>query len=319
MVNVPGTEFDVRPLALGGNVFGWTADRATSFAVLDAFVDAEGSLLDTADGYSAWVPGNTGGESETIIGEWFRRSGKRDRIVLATKVATHPDFTGLAPANIAAAADASLTRLGTGHIDLYYAHFDDDTQTVPAMAQAFDALVRAGKVRHVALSNFSVEREREWIEFSRKEGLAVPVALQPQYNLLHRGDVEGGYGPLAEEYHLAVFPYFSLASGFLTGKYATLADLEGAARSQGIRGYLTDDAHTDAAFQVIDVARAIGESRGAAVTSVALAWLLAKKSVTAPIASARTVDQLPDLLAATELTLTGEEIEALDTASDIFR
>lgn len=319
MVNVPGTEFDVRPLALGGNVFGWTADETTSFAVLDAFVDADGSLLDTADGYSAWVPGNSGGESETIIGEWFRRSGKRDRVVLATKVATHPDFKGLAPANIAAAADASLKRLGTDHIDLYYAHFDDESQTVPDMAQTFDALVRAGKVRHVALSNFSVDREREWIEFARKEGLSVPVALQPQYNLLHRGDVEGGYGPLAEEYGLALFPYFSLASGFLTGKYASVADLEGSARSEGIRDYLTDEGHTAAAFQVIDVARGIAESRGAAVTSVALAWLLAKKSVTAPIASARTVEQLPDLLAATELTLTGEEVAALDTASDIFR
>lgn len=319
MVNVPGTEFDVRPLMLGGNVFGWTADEATSFAVLDAFVDADGSLLDTADGYSAWVPGNSGGESETIIGNWFRRSGKRDRIVLATKVATHPDFKGLAPATIAAAADASLKRLGTDHIDLYYAHFDDDSQTVADMAGAFDVLVRAGKVRHVALSNFSVAREREWIEFARKEGLAVPVALQPQYNLLHRGDVEGGYGHLAEEYGLAVFPYFSLASGFLTGKYATLADLEGKARSEGIRDYLTDDAHTAAAFHVIDVARAIANSRGAAVTSVALAWLLAKKPVTAPIASARTVEQLPDLLAATELTLTAQEVAALDAASELFR
>lgn len=319
MVRVPGTDFDVRPLALGGNVFGWTADEPTSFAVLDAFADAGGSLVDTADGYSGWVPGNSGGESETIIGRWFQRTGRRDDIVLATKVATHPDFKGLAPANIAAAADASLTRLGTDHIDLYYAHFDDASQTVPDMAQAFDGLVRAAKVRHVALSNFSVEREREWIDFARTEGLAVPVALQPQYNLLHRGDVEGAYGPLAEEYDLAVFPYFSLASGFLTGKYATLADLEGSARSAGIRDYLSDDARTGAAFEVIDVARAIGESRGATVTTVSLAWLLAKKSVTAPIASARTVEQLPDLLAATELTLTAQEVDALDAASDIFR
>lgn len=319
MVQVPGTDITARPLVLGGNTFGWTSDEPTSFAVLDAFTEAGGSLIDTADGYSHWVPGNHGGESETIIGHWLASRGRRDDVVLATKVSTHPDFQGLAPATIAAAADASLHRLGTDHIDLYYAHFDDPSQSIEDIARAFDALVRAGKVRYVAVSNFSVDRQREWLSLAQAEGLAGPVALQPQYNLLHRGDVEGSYGPLAQEFGLALFPYYSLASGFLTGKYHSPADLEGRPRSSGIESYLTDDAHRDAAFALVALEREIAAGHGVEVATVSLAWLLAKPVVTAPIASARSVDQLPALLAATELRLSAEEVAALDEASNLFR
>lgn len=319
MVRLSGTDLDIRPLALGGNTFGWTSDEKESFAVLDAFTAAGGSFIDTADGYSAWAPGNHGGESETIIGKWLKASGRRDDVVIASKVATHPQFQGLSPANIAAAADASLARLGTDHIDLYYAHFDDATQSVEDMAAAFDTLVRAGKIRYVALSNFSVDREREWFDVAEREHLARPVALQPQYNLLHRGDVEGpdGYGALAADEDLSIFSYFSLASGFLTGKYRTAADLDGAARQGMIAGYLPDDDSGKAAFAVVDVEREIAAAHGTEVTSVSLAWLLAR-GVTAPIASARVPEQLAALLAATELTLSPDEVAALDEASQPF-
>lgn len=319
MVHFAGQDLDVRSLVLGGNTFGWTSDEKESFAVLDAFTADGGGFIDTADGYSAWVPGNHGGESETIIGHWLKASGKRDQVVIASKVATHPQFKGLAPDNIAAAADASLARLGTDHIDLYYAHFDDDTQTVADMARAFDALVRAGKIGHIGLSNFSVARELEWFEVADREGLARPVALQPQYNLLHRSDVEGpaGYGALAAEKDLALFSYFSLASGFLTGKYASVEDVKGASRASGISGYMPDEAARSAAFGVLDAERQIAAAHGVEITSVSLAWLLAK-GVTAPIASARVPEQLPALLAATELELGAEEVEALDKASAPF-
>lgn len=318
MIPVPGTEFLIRPLVLGANVFGWTADESSSFAVLDAFTDAGGSFIDTADGYSWWVPGHQGGESEEIIGRWLAHSGRRGDVQLATKVATHPQFKGLAPANITAAAEASLSRLGTDYIDLYYAHYDDATQRIEDMAVAFDALVGAGKVRYVALSNFSVERERAWLDFAKAEGLAVPVALQPHYNLLHRGDVESGYGPLAQEYGLAVFPYFSLAAGLLSGKYHAAAELAGNARSAHMNSYLKDGALTAEVFQVIDTAREVGAAHGVSVASVALAWMLAKPFITAPIASARTPQQLIDLLAATELTLEATEVAALDAVSAPF-
>ncbi|AMS06645.1 aldo/keto reductase [Acidipropionibacterium acidipropionici] len=319
MVRLSGTDLDIRPLVLGGNTFGWTSDEKESFAVLDAFTAAGGSFIDTADGYSAWAPGNHGGESETVIGHWLAARGHRDDVVIASKVATHPEFKGLAPANIAAAADASLARLGTDRIDLYYAHFDDPTQTVADMAAAFDALVRAGKIRYVGLSNFSVAREREWFDVAEREGLAKPVALQPQYNLLHRADVEGddGYGALAAEKGLSIFSYFSLASGFLTGKYRSTENLQGAARAGMIEAYLPDDDARRSAFEVIGAERDIAAAHGVEVTSVSLAWLLAR-GVTAPIASARVPEQLPALLAATELTLTGSELQALDAASQGF-
>ncbi len=319
MVRISGTDLDIRPLALGGNTFGWTSDEEQSFAVLDAFTAAGGSFIDTADGYSAWAPGNGGGESETIIGHWLKARGSRDDVVIASKVATHPQFQGLSPATVAAAADASLARLGTDRIDLYYAHFDDDSPSVADMAAAFDRLVRAGKIRYIGISNFSVAREREWFEVAEREGFAKPVALQPHYNLLHRGDVEGtdGYGRLAAEKDLSIFSYFSLASGFLTGKYRGADDLKGAAREGMINDYLPDSAAQRAAFAVLDAEREIASAHGAEVTSVSLAWLLAK-GVTAPIASARVPEQLTALLAATDLALSADEVAALDEASEPF-
>ncbi|MBM2807273.1 MAG: alcohol dehydrogenase [Cutibacterium acnes] len=293
MTRIPGTDLDIRPLVLGANTFGWTADEHDSHAILDAFLGAGGSLVDTADGYSHWADGNNGGESE--------------------------EFKGLAPENISAAVDASLARLHTDHIDLYYAHFDDDTQQIEDMAAAFDKLVKAGKVRWVGLSNFSVAREQKWLEVAEHEGLASPVALQPQYNLLHRADVEDpqGYGQLASEYSLALFPYFSLASGFLTGKYATRDDLHGVARESMMAAYLPDAEHEKAAFAVLDQLRQIAGDHRVEVTSVSLAWLLAK-GVTAPIASARTIDQLDALLAAPDLVLSSDEVCALDEVSAVF-
>lgn len=319
MTRIPGTDLDIRPLVLGANTFGWTADEHDSHTILDAFLGAGGSLVDTADGYSHWADGNNGGESERIIGSWVEKGGRRDDIVIATKVATHPEFKGLAPENISAAVDASLARLHTDHIDLYYAHFDDDTQQIEDMAAAFDKLVKAGKVRWVGLSNFSVAREQKWLEVAEHEGLASPVALQPQYNLLHRADVEDpqGYGQLASEYSLALFPYFSLASGFLTGKYATRDDLHGVARESMMAVYLPDAEHEKAAFAVLDQLRQIAGDHRVEVSSVSLAWLLAK-GVTAPIASARTIDQLDALLAAPDLVLSSDEVCALDEVSAVF-
>lgn len=306
MPRIPLSDLQVSRLALGCNPFGWNVEKDGAFEVLDAYAAAGGNHLDTSDSY-----GNHGG-SEEIIGAWLRERGNRDDIVVATKVARHKDRLGLAPANIAAAADDSLRRLGTDHIDLYYAHFDDETQTIEDMATAFDALVRAGKVRYVALSNFSPERMREWFEFSIAEGVAPPVALQLHYNLVERATFENEYAPLAVEFDQSVFSYFSLASGFLTGKYRTPADADGVDRAKGVSTYLTKNG-----FGVVDALTQVARAHGAAPASVALAWLLVK-GVTAPIASARNVEQLPDLLASTTLRLTADDVALLDRASEPF-
>jgi aryl-alcohol dehydrogenase (NADP+) len=219
MATLGTTDLDVFGLNLGGNVFGWTADEATSHAVLDAYADAGGNFVDTADSYMAAAPGNRGGESETIIGSWLRRRGRRDDVVIATKVSQHPERKGLAHDNVLAAAEDSLRRLGTDHIDLYYAHFDDPDTPLEETLAAFDALVRQGKVRYVAGSNYSPERVREALAIQDREGWARWVALQPHYNLMERAGFEdGGLRELAEREGLAVLPYFALAKGFLTGK-----------------------------------------------------------------------------------------------------
>src|SRR5690606_9385267 len=230
MRRIGDSDLEIYPLGLGGNVFGFTADKATSERVLDAFVPAGGNHIDTADSYSAWAPGNKGGESETIIGEWMRSRRNRDSLIIATKVAAHPEFKGLAPDNIARAAEASLRRLQTDRIDLYYAHYDDEGRSIEEIATAFDRLVRDGKVRCIGISNVQPPRITEWIRFARENGLAVPVALQPEYNLVARRNYEQNVAPLAKAEGLGVLPYFGLAAGFLTGKYRTQADLEGRAR-----------------------------------------------------------------------------------------
>lgn len=311
MTRIGDTELDVLPLNLGGNVFGWTADRATSFAVLDAFVDAGGSFIDTADSYSAWVPGHSGGESESVIGEWLRRTGRRDDVVIATKVARHPDFPGLSPANVAKAADASLQRLGVDHVDLYYAHFDDTDVPMAEIVGAFSALVDSGKVRHVGISNFSPERIDEWFAVTDTDGLHRAVALQPGYSLMERGYETNGMRDAARRHDLAVLPYYALASGFLTGKYRPGAEVE-SPRAAGAARYL--DAR---GLRVLDALDGVAANHGVPVASVALAWLRHQDTVVAPVASASTASQVPALVESARLELERSEVEALTLASEV--
>jgi aryl-alcohol dehydrogenase-like predicted oxidoreductase len=304
------SDLEVFPLNLGGNVFGWTADRDTSFAVLDAFTAAGGNFIDTADSYSARVPGNTGGDSERIIGEWLAARGKRDDVVIATKVSQHPDFTGLAPENIATAADASLQRLGTDHIDLYYAHFDDQSVPLADTVGALSALVDAGKVRYIAPSNYTADRLEEWFRVTEENGLHKAVALQPHYNLVERDFEINGLRDAAERHGLGVLPYFSLAKGFLAGKYRPGAEVD-SQRAGGASVYLDDRG-----IRVLAALDDIAAAHDVAVASVSLAWLRAQPTVAAPIASARTVEQLPDLIASATLELSTEELAALTDASE---
>ncbi|NEA67500.1 aldo/keto reductase [Streptomyces sp. SID12488] len=304
------SDLEVFPLALGGNVFGWTADETQSFEVLDAYAAAGGNFLDTADAYSAWVDGNKGGESETIIGNWLKARGNREDIVVATKVSQHPDFPGLSGANIKAAADASLSRLGTDHIDLYFTHFDQPEVPVEEIIGALDELVTAGKVRYIAASNISPERLQDSLDFSDREGLAKYVAIQPHYNLVSRDTYEGPRRDIASRTGLAAVPYYALASGFLTGKYRPGTTVD-SPRAQGALGHL----ESERGRKVLAALDAVAAARGAEVATVALAWLAARPTVAAPIASARTVDQLPPLLAVAELELTEAEIVSLTAAS----
>ncbi|MFD7533508.1 MULTISPECIES: aldo/keto reductase [unclassified Streptomyces] len=304
------SDLQVFPLALGGNVFGWTADEAQSFAVLDAYAAGGGNFLDTADGYSAWIPGNEGGESETVIGKWLAARGNRSDIVVATKVSTHPRYKGLAPANIKAAAEESLRRLGTDHIDLYYTHFDDETVPVEDIITALDQLVKEGKVREIAASNIGPERLQASLDFSEREGLARYVALQPHYNLVSRDTYEGELQDTAARAGLGVVPYFALASGFLTGKYRPGSSVE-SARAEGARQHL----ESERGQKVLAALDKVAKERDAEIATVALAWLASRPTVVAPIASARTVEQLPALLAVADLTLTEQELAELTEAS----
>ncbi|MQY35617.1 Aldo-keto reductase IolS [Streptomyces sp. RB17] len=304
------SDLEVFPLCLGGNVFGWTADEETSFAVLDAYTAAGGNFIDTADSYTAWIEGHKGGESETVIGKWVKARGNRDRVVIATKVSQHPEFQGLSAANIKAAADASLRRLDTDYIDLYYTHFDKPEVPVEEIIGALDELVQAGKVRHIAASNISPERLKASLDFSDREGLARYVALQPHYNLVSRDTYEGPLQELTAKEGLAAVPYFSLAAGFLTGKYrpGTTVDSARAGRAQGY-------AESERGQKVLTALDEIAAAHDAPVATVALAWLAAQPTITAPIASARTVEQLPALLGVADLSLTEAEAAKLTAAS----
>ncbi|MEV5170915.1 aldo/keto reductase [Streptomyces flaveolus] len=301
---------EVFPLSLGGNVFGWTADEQTSFAVLDAYTAAGGNFIDTADSYSAWIEGNQGGESETIIGKWVKARGNRSDVVIATKVSQHPEYQGLSAANIKAAADASLRRLDTDYIDLYYTHFDKPEVPVEEIIGALDELVKAGKVRHIAASNISPERLRASLDFSDREGLARYVALQPHYNLVSRDTYEGPLQDLVAREGLSAVPYFSLASGFLTGKYRPGKTVD-SARAEGAQKH----AESARGQKVLAALDEIAAAHEAPVATVALAWLAAQPTVTAPIASARKVEQLPALLGVAELKLTEAEVARLTEAS----
>ncbi|MEU5165226.1 aldo/keto reductase [Streptomyces mutomycini] len=300
----------VFPLALGGNVFGWTADEDRTFAVLDAYVASGGNFIDTADSYSAWVPGNDGGESETLIGKWLAARSRRDDVVIATKVGAHPAYKGLSPTTIKEAAEASLRRLGTDHIDLYYTHFDDESVPVEDIITALDQLVKAGTVREIAASNISPERLRASLDFSEREGLARYVALQPHYNLVSRDTYEGALQDTAAGAGLAAVPYFALASGFLTGKYRPGTPVE-SARAESAGKHL----QTERGRNVLTALDRIAQEHDAEIATVALAWLASRPTVTAPIASARTVEQLPALVAVADLRLTGQELAELNGAS----
>lgn len=296
-------------LCLGGNVFGWTADKQASFAVLDAFVDAGGTLVDTADVYSAWVPGHAGGESETMIGEWLKSSGKQ--VGIATKVGMLPGEGGekLAPARIAAACDASLKRLGIDQIALYYAHQDDEDTPQDAYMEAFAKLVAAGKVAVLGASNFSARRLKSANDIARAAGAPHFQALQPEYNLVSRQKFEGELQDFCVEYNIGVLPYYGLASGFLTGKYRTPDDLK-----QSVRGGRMADLLEGKGKAVLAAMDRVAAETGATLAQIALAWLAAQPGITAPIASVTSVRQLEDLLPAMDLTLTAEQLDKLDTA-----
>ncbi|MDO8381674.1 MAG: aldo/keto reductase [Microbacterium sp.] len=312
MTRIGRSDLDVFPLCLGANVFGWTADRDESFRILDAFHGGGGNFIDTADSYSAWVPGNTGGDSERIIGEWLA-ARRPANVIIATKVSQHPDFRGLAPKNVRAAAEASLKRLGVDTIDLYYAHYDDETVPLEETVAAFGDLVTDGLVRHTAVSNYSADRIREWVGYASAAGSALPVAVQPHYNLVHRNAVEETIVPVAEEFDLGLVPYYALASGFLSGKYrsADVPDAPGTSpRAKGAAKYATPQG-----LAIVDALESIGSAHGASIATTALAWLRAQPAVSAPIASASRVDQVADLLAAGTLELSAAELEELDRVS----
>ena len=301
----------VQPLALGGNVFGWSLDEAASFRVLDAFVDAGLDLIDTADAYPAWVPGNEGGESEAIIGRWLAQGQRRDKVVIATKVAKWDRHKGLSPANIAAAADGSLKRLGIDVIDLYFAHEDDPSVPLEDTLGAFARLIEQGKVRAIGASNYSAPRLAEALATSARLGLPRYEVLQPEYNLVARKDYETALEPIVHEHALGVVGYYSLASGFLTGKYRSEADLgKSKARGGAAARYLNGHG-----LRVLAALDDVARRHDATPAQVALAWLIARPGITAPIASATSVEQVEELAGAVKLKLTSEDIGVLDTAS----
>lgn len=295
LVSIPQTELNVFPVCLGGNVFGWTADKVQSEAVLDGFVAGGGNFIDTADSYSAWVPGNSGGDSERIIGDWMATRGNRSDLVIATKVSSLSTRKGLARANILAAADDSLRRLGTDYIDVYYAHYDDPTIPMEETLGAFNELVTTGKVRYIAASNFTSARLREAIAISRAGGFAEYVALQNHYNLVERSAFELDSVPALTELGISAIPYFSLAAGFLTGKYQPGIEVD-SARAQGMASYDNPEG-----WAVVEKLGRVAAELNTTPTAVALAWLRAQPTVSVPIASARTVEQLAPLLEVVEL------------------
>lgn len=301
------TGLNVPVIMLGGNVFGWTMDEAASFDLLDRAVDAGLNFIDTADVYSSWVPGHTGGESETILGNWLKKTGKRDQVILATKVGIEK---GLAPNYIQEAVEDSLRRLQTDHIDLYQAHKDDPKTPLEHTLGAFDRLIQQGKVRFIGASNYSGARLREALEVSKGNGLPAYQTLQPHYNLLEREEYEADLAPVAQEYGLGIIPYFSLASGFLTGKYRSKADLAGKTRGGMVEKYLNDRG-----LNVLHTLDSIAQTHDSTPARVALAWLLTRPGITAPIASATTTDQLNELVEASRLTLERSSIEKLSAVS----
>lgn len=305
------SSLSIAPIVLGANVFGWSADEKASFALLDAFVDAGGNLIDTADNYSAWVPGNQGGESETIIGKWLHRSGKRDQVNIATKVGKWAKHPGLSPVNIHHAVEGSLKRLQTDHIDLYLAHQDDASVLMTDTLGAFARLIEAGKIRVIGASNFGAARFEDALAAAELHGLPRYECLQPEYNLVSRAGYEKELDALVRREEIGVISYYALASGFLSGKYRSQADLvKSAARSRAVRPFLNPHG-----MQVLAALDTVAAAHSATPAQVALAWLMARPGITAPIVSATSIEQLHELLGATNLSLSSEQIAQLDLAS----
>jgi aryl-alcohol dehydrogenase-like predicted oxidoreductase len=308
-VQLADTDLLVHPLQLGGNPFGWGADRDQSFAVLDAYAEAGGNFIDTADAYSAWVEGNTGGESETIIGEWMKARGNRDEMIIATKVGMHPEHKGLDPANIRNCVDDSLRRLGTDRIDVYYAHADDDEVDQVAVAETFDALVRSGKVSYLGASNFSLERLQTARKISTKFSLACYRVVQDRFNLVSRSAVGSQKQAFLRSEGMAELPFHSLAAGFLTGKH-TGGDATGSVRGERVAAFVEDQK----ALGTLEVLHDVASAHDATMTATAIAWQLSHDFIPSTIASARVPEQLTELLAGTTMQLSTEEKTALDDA-----
>lgn len=306
------SSLQVAPLAFGGNVFGWSADEARSFELLDAFVDHGFNLVDTADVYEAWVPGNEGGESETIIGKWLKKSGKRDKVLIATKVGKWARYPGLSPTNIREAVEDSLRRLQTDRIDLYQSHEDDPKVPLEETLRAFDDLVKTGKVRVIGASNYEATRLSDALSTSGAKQLARYETLQPEYNLMDRKGFEDALQPLCVKEQVGVISYYSLASGFLSGKYRSEADLDKSkARGARVKNYLNDRGH-----RVLEALDSVARNHDATPAQVSLAWVMAQPSIAAAIASATTVEQLTDIAKSAELTLSKTELESLRGASE---
>ena len=303
---------NVSPICFGGNVFGWTATEKDSFRILDAFLDAGFNFIDTADVYSRWADGNEGGESEIILGKWLKNRGRRGEIVLATKFGMDmgSDKVGLSPEYMATAVEASLRRLQTDYIDLYQSHKDDDGTPVAATLEAYAKLIEQGKVREIGASNFATNRLKEALDASAKEGLPRYQSLQPLYSLVERREYEGEMENLCSEENIGVISYFSLASGFLTGKYRSSSDVHGRARGPAVQKYMNEDG-----FRVVEALDEVAEKHSAKLGQVALAWLMARPSVTAPIASATNLDQLEELVSAADLILDPQDINKINEAS----
>ena len=305
------SNLEVSPLCFGGNVFGWTADEATSFKLLDAFVAAGFNFIDTADSYSTWVAGHKGGESETILGKWLKARGNREKVIIATKVGSEvAGRKGLSKAYILSEVEESLKRLQTDYIDLYQSHRDDPATPVKETLEAYAKLVKQGKVRVIGASNFTADRLEESLQASRKHGYPLYQSLQPNYNLYDRADYESKLEPFCVREKLGVIPYFSLASGFLTGKYRSQADLEKSARGKFVQKYMNERG-----LRIVDALKRVAEEHRSTPAQVSLAWLMARPSITAPIASATKLEQLNDLVEATRLTLDSSAIEILNEAS----
>jgi aryl-alcohol dehydrogenase-like predicted oxidoreductase len=309
MAKISSTDLDVFAVALGGNVFGWTADEVESFAVLDGYAAGGGNFIDTADMYSAWAPGNSGGESERIIGRWLSSRKRRADMIIATKVGKHPKLEGLSAKTIAAAAEDSLKRLNTDYIDLYYAHANDEKTPLEETLGAFDSLVRAGKVRYIAASNYTAPRLAQALATSAREGFARFAALQQHYNLMERDEYEGELAAVVKKEGLSSLPYFALAKGFLTGKYRPNSKVE-SAREESASAYLTEKG-----LKVLAALDEVAAEQNAPIASIALAWLAAQPTVVAPIASARKLSQLGAIMRSAEIHLTGAQIQKLSDAS----